>query len=72
MPLAVTEKGTINIKGSRGSLDSIIHHFNLGSTAEQFVQRVPSLDVNAHQVGFSNASKSYACRNALESFMVDV
>ena len=47
MPLAVTENGTINIKGSRGSLDSIIHHFNLASTAEQFVQRVRSLDVNA-------------------------
>lgn len=35
--------------------------------------RVLSLDViTSHQVGFSNASKSYACRNALGSFMVEV
>jgi len=35
--------------------------------------RVPNLDVMmAHQVGLSNVSKSYACRNALGSSMVDV
>ena len=37
MPLVVTEQGTIRIKGSRVSLDSIIHHFKLGA-AEQIVQ----------------------------------
>lgn len=40
---------------------------------DQVILRVPNLDViTAHQVGLSNASKSYACRNALESFMFDL
>ena len=45
MLLAVTEQGTIQIKGSRVSLDSIIHHFRLGATAEQIVQSFPSLSL---------------------------
>ena len=45
VPLAVTEHGTIRIKGSRVSLDSIIHHFKLGATAEQIVQSFPSISL---------------------------
>src|SRR5439155_8118239 len=45
MPLVVIEQGTIRIKGSRVSLDSIIHHFKLGATAEQIVQSFPSLSL---------------------------
>jgi uncharacterized protein (DUF433 family) len=45
MPLVVTEQGTIRIKGSRVSLDSVIHHFKLGATAEQIVQSFPSLSL---------------------------
>ncbi len=45
MPLVVTEHGTIRIKGSRVSLDSIIHHFKLGAIADQFVQSFPSLSL---------------------------
>jgi len=45
MPFVVTEHGTIRIKGSRVSLDSIIHHFKLGATAEQIVQSFPSLSL---------------------------
>lgn len=45
MPLVVTEQGTIRIKGSRVNLDSIIHHFKLGATAEQIVQSFPSLSL---------------------------
>src|SRR6266545_7053597 len=45
VPLAVTEQGTIRIKGSRVSLDSVIHHFKLGATAEQIVQSFPSLSL---------------------------
>ena len=45
IPLAVTEQGTIRIKGSRVSLDSIVHHFKLGATAEQIVQSFPSLSL---------------------------
>jgi uncharacterized protein (DUF433 family) len=43
MPFVVTEQGTIRIKGSRVSVDSIIHHFKLGATAEQIVQSFPSV-----------------------------
>jgi len=45
MPLVITEHGTIRIKGSRVSLDSIVHHFKLGATAEQIVQSFPSLSL---------------------------
>jgi uncharacterized protein (DUF433 family) len=45
VPFAVTEQGTIRIKGSRVSLDSIIHHFKLGATAEQIIQSFPSLSL---------------------------
>jgi uncharacterized protein (DUF433 family) len=45
VPLAVTKHGTIRIKGSRVSRDSIVHHFNLGATAEQIVQSFPSLNL---------------------------
>src|SRR5260370_19663336 len=44
-PLVVTEQETIRVKGSRVSLDSIIHHFKLGATAEQIVQSFPSLSL---------------------------
>ena len=43
IPLVVTDQGTIRIKGSRVSLDSIVHHFKLGATAEQIVYSFPSL-----------------------------
>jgi len=46
LPLVVTEQGTIRIKGSRVSLDSIVHHFKLGATAEQIVQSFPSLSLS--------------------------
>jgi uncharacterized protein (DUF433 family) len=45
IPLFVTEQGTIRIKGSRVSLDSVVHHFKLGATAEQIVQSFPSLSL---------------------------
>lgn len=45
VPLAVSEQGTIRIKGSRVSLDSIINHFKLGATAEQIIQSFPSLSL---------------------------
>jgi len=46
IPLVVTEQGTIRIKGSRVSLDSIVHHFKLGATAEQIIQSFPSLSLS--------------------------
>jgi uncharacterized protein (DUF433 family) len=38
-------KGRFASKGSRVSLDSVIHHFKLGATAEQIVQSFPSLSL---------------------------
>jgi uncharacterized protein (DUF433 family) len=35
VPLTLTDEGTIRVTGSRVSLDSIIHHYRLGATAEQ-------------------------------------
>jgi uncharacterized protein (DUF433 family) len=43
VPLTITEYGTIRIRGSRVSLDSIVHHFKLGATPEQIVHSFPSL-----------------------------
>ena len=45
VPLAMSDEGTIRIKGSRVSLDSVVHHFKLGATAEQIVQSFPSLNL---------------------------
>ena len=43
VPLSLTRDGAILITGSRVSLDSVVHHFKLGATAEQIVQKFPSL-----------------------------
>jgi len=40
-----TEDGTIRIANSRVSLDSVVYHFDLGASAEQIVQKFPSLDL---------------------------
>jgi hypothetical protein len=69
-------------KEGRGNADSIDRTLMLRLLIDQdldhvilrgLLLRVPNLDViTAHQVGLSTASKRYACRNALGSFMVDV
>ena len=40
-----TEFGTIRIGKSRVSLDSVVHHFKLGASAEQIFHKFPSLDL---------------------------
>ncbi|HSB10911.1 MAG TPA: DUF433 domain-containing protein [Blastocatellia bacterium] len=45
IPLTTTEFGTIRVGDSRVSLDSIIHHYNLGATAEQIAASFPSLNL---------------------------
>lgn len=45
VPLTVTEHGAIRIADSRVSLESVIYHFNLGSTAEQIVHKFPALNL---------------------------
>jgi uncharacterized protein (DUF433 family) len=45
MPLHLTEDGTIRIADSRVSLDSVVHHYKLGASAEQIAQKFPALDL---------------------------
>lgn len=44
-PLKLTEDGRIRIADSRVSLDSIVHHYKLGASAEQIAQKFPALDL---------------------------
>lgn len=43
MPLTTTEFGTIRIGHSRATLDSVVHHYMLGASADQIVESFPSL-----------------------------
>lgn len=45
MPWRLTEDGTIRIADSRVSLDSVVHHYKLGASAEQIAQKFPALDL---------------------------
>ncbi len=45
VPLTMTEDGTIRITGSRVTLDSVVHHFQLGATAEEIAHKFPSLNL---------------------------
>jgi len=45
VPLTITEHGTIRIGHSRVSLDSVVHHYKLGATAEQIAYSFPSLSL---------------------------
>jgi uncharacterized protein (DUF433 family) len=41
--LTKTSDGTIRIGETRVALESVVHHFSLGATAEQIAQKFPSL-----------------------------
>ncbi|MGH9941627.1 MAG: DUF433 domain-containing protein [Pyrinomonadaceae bacterium] len=43
VPLTVWEDGSIRLAGSRVTLDSIVHQFSLGATAEQIADSFPPL-----------------------------
>lgn len=45
VPLTEWEDGTIRVKGSRVTLDSIVRQFKLGATAEQIQHTFPSLSL---------------------------
>ncbi|MBL8191812.1 MAG: DUF433 domain-containing protein [Acidobacteria bacterium] len=45
VPMTMIEDGSIRIANTRVSLESVIHHFNLGATAEQIVHKFPALDL---------------------------
>lgn len=45
VPLTLTEEGTIRVTGSRVNLDSIIHQYQQGASAEQIHESFPSLNL---------------------------
>lgn len=45
IPLAVDERGVIRVGGTRVTLDALVAAFSAGATAEEIVQRYPSLDL---------------------------
>jgi uncharacterized protein (DUF433 family) len=45
MPLAAWDDGSIRVTGSRVPLDTIVHEFKLGATAEQIMHSFPSLSL---------------------------
>ena len=65
VPLELTDDGVIRVAGSRVTLDSVVHHFKLGATAEEIAQKFPSLrlvDVYAaitYYLGHREAVESY-------------
>ncbi len=59
VPLQTTEDGTIRIAGTRVSLDSVLHHYQQGATAEEIALRFPALrlaDIHACLAYFLNHS----------------
>ena len=45
LPLRLTHDGTVRVASTRVSLDSVVHHYKLGATAEEIVQKFPALDL---------------------------
>jgi uncharacterized protein (DUF433 family) len=45
IPLTIWEDGSIRVTGSRVTLDSIVHEFKLGATAEQVLHSFPSVSL---------------------------
>jgi uncharacterized protein (DUF433 family) len=45
VPLTTTEFGTIRVGNSRVSLDSVVHHYKQGATAERIAESLPSLNL---------------------------
>jgi uncharacterized protein (DUF433 family) len=43
VPLTLTKEGTIRVTGSRVSLDTIVHQYQQGASAEQIQESFPSL-----------------------------
>lgn len=45
MPLRVDEAGAVRVGASRVSLETVLHHFNLGATPEEIVVNFPTLEL---------------------------
>ena len=46
IPLARDAHGVYRVGGTRVTLDSVVHAFNRGATAEDIVQKFPSLQLS--------------------------
>ena len=59
LPLVASEDGTIRIAGTRVSLDSVVHHYEQGATADEIALRLPALrlaDIHACLAYYLNHS----------------
>jgi uncharacterized protein (DUF433 family) len=59
VPLLASEDGTIRVVGTRVSLDSVLHHYQQGASAEEIALRFPALrlaDIHAYLAYFLNHS----------------
>jgi len=54
IPLAKDADGVYRVGGTRVTLDLVVHAFNQGATAEEIVQKFPSLDLGDvyHVIGY--------------------
>ena len=43
IPLQADDEGTVRVRGTRVTLDSVIHSFREGATAEEISQRFPTV-----------------------------
>jgi len=68
VPLTVWEDGSIRIEGSRVTLDSIVHEFKLGATAEQVLHSFPSVTLREvygaifYYLNNTEAVEEYLCQ----------
>jgi uncharacterized protein (DUF433 family) len=72
LPLRLAEDGTIRVADSRVSLDSVVHHYKLGASAEQIAQKFPALDLAdvyaaiAYYLSHEEAVEEYLSRQEAE------
>src|SRR5438105_5814893 len=61
VPLSISQDGTIRIAGSRVSLESVLHHYLQGATAEEIGLRFPVLrlaDIHSSLAYYLNHQES--------------
>jgi uncharacterized protein (DUF433 family) len=72
LPLRLGDDGTIRVADSRVSLDSVVHHYKLGASAEQIAQKFPALDLAdvyatiAYYLSHEEEVEEYLCRQEAE------
>ena len=67
VPLTRDEAGVLRVTGSRVTLESVVHQFKNGATAEQIQEDFPSLSLGdiysviAHYLQHTRAIEDYLC-----------